>query len=286
MPYYLAFHPTTNTHIADVWDIDGKIAKCVSSKQQDHHVQRPWPDLVVDHLPGFSYVQLKLMPGEYHPRIARPSNGNLNKRFNPETPSLRDLIEVSNGQLVALKEQLERICRVVHPTSGTLDAFGHEIRNLLILAATEVETHWKGVLIANDAKAENTRDYVKLSAALKLPAYKITFPHYPWMDKDPIQPFANWKPSDSPTKDLGWYDSYNAVKHDREKNFSRATLRNAFHAVCANFVMLCAQFGMPTYWCRGELCSFFHLSEQPQFDPSEAYCNLPDQPWKAVSYTF
>jgi hypothetical protein len=206
--------------------------------------------------------------------------------FNPDTESLRAAIELSNGQLIALTNQLERICRVVHPDdAGTLDVYGHEIRNLLILAATEVETHWKGILTANGARANNTLDYVKLSAPLQLPAYEVALPYYPWLA--PVRPFANWQPSSTPSRDLPWYDSYNAVKHDRELNFPRATLRNAFHAICGNYVMLCAQFGMPNYWRRRrELHSFFQIRLAPQWDPSDTYTREQGQSWTPVNYPF
>jgi hypothetical protein len=73
-------------------------------------------------------------------------------------------IASARGQLVSLKRKLETICQTVQPSEKTLDlVYGHEIRNLLILAATEVETHWRGILIANGVSTpRNTNEYVKL----------------------------------------------------------------------------------------------------------------------------
>ena len=42
-------------------------------------------------------------------------------------------------------------------------------------------------------------------------------------DMGELAPFALWEEA-RPTGSLAWYDAYNAVKHDRERNFSRATL--------------------------------------------------------------
>ena len=90
--------------------------------------------------------------------------------------------------------------------------------NVLLLAATEVEAHWKGILKANRAKCDSTKDYVKLLPAMKLDEYAIGVPFYPWLN--PIRPFLGWT-TDGSTKSLSWYDAYNAVKHDREAAFTQ-----------------------------------------------------------------
>ncbi|WP_440131086.1 hypothetical protein, partial [Klebsiella pneumoniae] len=84
-------------------------------------------------------------------------------------------------------------------------------RNVLIIAATEVEAQWKGVLKANGKNGKNTSNYVLLADALKLREFSIRLPFYPWLD--PIRPFDSWYHSETPTKKLPWYDDYQAVKH-------------------------------------------------------------------------
>ena len=97
----------------------------------------------------------------------------------------------------------------------------------------EVESHWRGVLVANGVKGHGANEdrftahqYVNLKAAMRLDEYGVEFPSYPWLP--PISPFAGWGSSDKPTQDLAWYDAYNAVKHNREAEFERATLGHAF----------------------------------------------------------
>jgi hypothetical protein len=169
---------------------------------------------------------------------------------------------MGRGQLAALVDQLERIFRVVHPTPANFQVFGHEIRNLLILASTEVEAHSKGILKANGAESTSTNDYVKLLSAMKLDEYAIFLSLSPWLE--PIKPFGGWDCS-SPTKSLPWYDAYNAVKHDRESSFERATLINAIQAVCAIAVLLVAQFGKRGLW------GYLELREVPKWSGSEIY---------------
>lgn len=221
---------------------------------------------------GWEFFRLFLRPGQYFPRIARPADHKVTKSpgFNPRTSSAWGSIQMNNGQLVALVDQLERIFRVVHPDpNSTMDVFGHEIRNLLILAATEVEANWRAVLLANGCVGHSTKDYVRLLAPMKLDEYELSLQFYPWVG--PVRPFAGWSAL-SPSQSLTWYHAYNLVKHDREGRFSSATLRSALNALCGCFVMMCAQFGQPKYWARGEIQTFFNLSKVPNWSPSEFYC--------------
>ena len=116
---------------------------------------------------------------------------------------------------------------------------------MLIFACTEVESHWRGVLVANGVTRDrfSTNEYVKLSAAMRLDVYAVSFPSYPWLK--PVSPFLGWGTSGKPTEELAWYDAYNAVKHNRENDFVRSTLENAFGAVIACAIIIMVQFGRP-----------------------------------------
>lgn len=270
--YFLGLHPSEEVHRATIWKFSEGVSRRVDAEEQHRILSGEPPDVEVEGLPGWTFSRLSLDPGRYFPRIARPSNHSLNKSpgFNPNTIRERPSIETSNGQLIALKEQIERIFRVVQPHPDTMGVFGHDIRNLLILASTEVEAHWKSVLLANGSEGRTTNDYVKLAAPMKLNEYAVSLPFYPWLE--PVRPFLNWNINGSPTRDLSWYDAYNHVKHDREVNFTKATITNALNALCGCFVMMCAQFGELNYWARPELRSFFHLSQSPIWNPSDVYC--------------
>ncbi len=186
---------------------------------------------------------------------------------------------------MALRYQLENILRTVHPVADNFGAYGHDIRNLLILASTEVEAHWKGVLAANGVNGRNTNHYVKLAEPLKLREYAIRLPFYPWLEA--VKPFDGWGPNCNPSKDLRWYDAYNAVKHDRENQFKQATLTNALQAVCGCAVMLFAQFGTSGFHYRAEVNSFFELAEVPVWHPSETYIlEREGMPYRPVVYQF
>jgi hypothetical protein len=193
---------------------------------------------------GTTFHELSLGPGEYYRRMARPSSTRQGSPVdNPDKSDVvRQALAEGMGQLRALIEQLEHICRIVHPIEENLKAFGHEIRNVLI-ACTEAEAQWKNILKANGVKEEDrtkTNHYVKLLKPMKLNEYEVELTHYPWLD--PVKPFKDWC-ARCPSQSLEWWEAYNLVKRNREERFREATLKRAIDAVSGCFVMLCAQYG-------------------------------------------
>ncbi len=238
------------------------------------------------------FHKINLRPGEYYPRMARPIDQHPNDTPGWSPGALRETstVAVARGQLIALTRQLDRICQTVQPLPQNFSVFGHDIRNLLILACTEVEAHWRGVLAANGVTKDrfNTQDYVLLRRAMKLDEYSVVFPDYPWLEA--ISPFSGWGSSGRPTQELKWYASYNAVKHDREAEFENATLFHVFEAVSACAVMMVAQFGLPDgLGQRSELRASYRFSALPNWPPSEVYVYpYGDQAsdWTPVSFDF
>lgn len=216
-----------------------------------------------------------LTTGQYYPRIAR---GNSLFHWTPH----RNAIVSAQQQYNLLCSQLESVLANIEPEAGNATAYGHTSRNLLILASTEFEAQCTGILQANHAspigRHFNTNDYVKLATAMRLDKYEIAlsmFPDYPI-----IKPFDGWNPS-QPTQSLTWYDAYNKTKHDREANFSLATLENAITSVSACFAMLVGQmYGVST--AMGDLGRIFTLRCGPQWAKHEQ----DDGAITAVDYPF
>lgn len=292
MEYYLQIFRDRDPQAAPVWEIEDKAAQRIDIISSDPpfrtESEKDVLALLKEQFPASSFHKLRLRPGEYFPCMARPTTANPTESLgtNPENnDKTRRTRANSVMQLHALIGQLEKICRVVHPEGTNLKAFGHEIRNVLILLCTEVEAHWKCVLGANGAKGESTKEYVKLSGPLKLPEYRIDFPYYPWLQ--PIRPFENWRSSSSPSKSLPWYSAYNHVKHDREASFSEATLERAFQALAGCFVMLCAQYGWD-FARKGAAADreFLRLLDAPTWSPSDVYVHPHGTTWKPKHYQF
>jgi hypothetical protein len=190
------------------------------------------------------------------------------------------------SQTTLLARRLAETFQTVHPAQDNMRTYGNDIRNLLILAAMEVEAQWKGILRANGVTGEKTTDYVALLSVMKLDAYHVSLAEFPWIG--PIAPFEKWDVS-APTKSLDWYNAYNATKHDREASFGEATLERAVAAVCANIVLLAAQYGIPYgLGQRTRLAEEFRIKEAPDWKPRAVYIHPyeSNEGWKPRQYPF
>ncbi|MFL5330473.1 MAG: hypothetical protein ACJ8C4_16340 [Gemmataceae bacterium] len=231
-----------------------------------------------------------LNAGEYYPRMWRGDRKRIEAGdIVPEisqTPFF-DSFMFSVEQVESLFETLDSIFRVAHPMTANLGTCGGAIRDIIILASTEVESQWKSVLTANRFFTADgrytTAHYVRLLPALKLDEYSICLIRYPSLPE--FSPFKGWDVA-APTQTLPWYDAYNAVKHDREGNFWRASLEAAVHSVAACVVMLAAQFGQETLSGYG-LRNIFQFTKTASYDPRDFYYGpIPETKWKTVEYPF
>lgn len=175
------------------------------------------------------------------------------------------------NQLSILINELNDIFNTIHPDSKNLPAYGHKIRNLIILACTEVEAQLKGIYSEN---SENTTDnlstkhYYKLKEPLKLGDYSIQLAYYPWLNE--FSPFLNWN-EHAPTKSLEWYDNYNTIKHDRENSLALGTLKSAIEAVCAVAILIVAQYGDNLVYWKEKIGGFFQFGKIPKWEYKDYY---------------
>lgn len=240
--------------------------------------------------------RMTLSPGTFYARMARPefNEWNLSPGRLPTDLYRNYDLTATLLQLRSLIARLESVLTVVHPSSDNLDVFGIEIRNLLILSATEVEAQWRGVLVANHYGGSqktrfSTNDYVKLAAAMRLPEYAFRFRLFPFVEE--VAPFANWCASGSPTKDIAWYDAYNKVKHDRSGSFHEAKLTHAMFAIVACWTMVAAQFGFRGMRELSDLDNYFEMTRVPRWRFSEVYSSrfsdeLPPTSNGEIDYPF
>ncbi len=276
------FFGTTGELGAQVWHFDGSNAVRVGIPSPD---QRSSTTLerneslrqALCRVPMFEQKQfvlhkMRLPPGAYYPRMARPNDqhplespGSL-----PEFWKAPDLMASTLNQVRSLVGMLDTIFQAIHPVQANMACYGNSIRNLLILACTECEAQWRGILAANGTAPvrPSTQDYVKLAPAMRLSEYAVKLQHYPWLDS--VSPFALWDAT-APTKSITWYDDYNAAKHDRETEFARATVDAAIHAVSAIWIMVAAQFGSHGMREFDDLNRYFHFEKVPLWRYSEVY---------------
>ena len=240
-------------------------------------------------------------PGHYLPRMARPQLINnsyiggvpkgplyiYGENMATTLPHDESSLANSLNQLSIMIEELKDIMRFIQPDKSNLNCYGHHTRNVLLLASMEFENECKGVLRAHNYSVSNnyysTNDFVKLREPLQLSEYTIRLSYYPSLD--PISSFTGWN-STAPTQSLTWYESYNAAKHDREINFSKANLLSAINAVCSVAIMLAAQYQTIEIW-RDQIGEFFLFQSHPEWSCWQNYLlPAPGNSWQAVQYTF
>lgn len=161
------------------------------------------------------------------------------KALNTTEPERR----LSEQALRVLLEKLDDLLLYVEPDTVSLGTYSHKIRELLILACTEVENFWSYFMVlsatAPSGRNYTTQDYIKLKDKLFLQEFQFTLRSY--VSLPVIRPFLNWNTA-SPTASLIWYDAYNKTKHDRANHFSAATLSNALSAVIAALILYIVRF--------------------------------------------
>ncbi|MEO1027729.1 MAG: hypothetical protein AAFX02_01610 [Pseudomonadota bacterium] len=219
-----------------------------------------------------SLEELELPPGSYYPRMARPFAIDPNSVFAfPQEGLYREQVASSIGQILSLLSQISDLCRVIEPVPENLGAYGHAIRECILIASMEVESHCKAVLRANGFEKSklSTRDYHLVSTPMKLREYGLRFNRYPMLGS--LAPFAGWE-AEKPTQSLKFYNAYNLIKHDRENCFQEATLENAFEAVAACVILVVAQFGMvETFRMNRGLVDAVSFKNRPKWTTAQCY---------------
>ncbi|OQV40445.1 hypothetical protein BZ160_14260 [Pantoea vagans] len=169
-------------------------------------------------------------------------------------------------------QELTEIFRTVEPEQGNFSAYGNRIRELLIIACTEVEYLWKALLKANGVTAQSrnytTTDYIWCLPLLKLNDYEVSLPFYPGLGN--FKPFMSWNKT-SPTQSLSWYNAYNSVKHDRGSTKNLATLEELINSIAAIHILLESQYGKELFDFRMQhtFRTLFYTEKRPIWGDSE-----------------
>ena len=186
-------------------------------------------------------------------------------------------------QLEIILDDIAEVFKVVAPHYQQRYVYGHAIRNIIILACTELDARMQDILANNGVcpkgKYFEMKDYFKLKDPLKLDEYELSF--YRYGDLRTFSPFSAWEND----KQLDWYKAYNHIKHNREKNFSEANLLNAINAIMAYAIILIAQYGYRNDLWRETVGKIIHIEKEPEWDLEDFYIKSPDGQ-RAVPYLF
>lgn len=144
-----------------------------------------------------------------------------------------------------IQKDFIELCEYIEPDAANFQAYSFRIQSLLIRTCIEIEANFKAILRENgyspagSYKNWNVRDYWKVEKSHLLSKYQVRIPT--WRDTDyAFTPFEAW--SNEEFCALWWYQSYNAVKHDRNENFAQASFKALCYSICGLFALLAAQF--------------------------------------------
>lgn len=192
--------------------------------------------------------------------------------------NLKDLIDETNAYN-NICDSLVEIFSTIYPSKENNNSYGYKIRELLIIACTEVEYLLKMYLLSNGHKSSSLtmKDYFKANKHLRLNEYEIKFNRY--IDYPTMSPFLGWgtyKEGDNNFKAsqvLSWYNSYNLTKHNRGDAFLNGNIESLINAVGAIHVLLEAQYGKTVFDRQvSPEKSIFWTCKYPDFDLSEVAC--------------
>lgn len=248
------------------------------------------------------FIKLNLNCGTVYKGIYRPLlNENIVKHYNdlindlPKQDAYVDLPimdrrEYSNrlNQLELLLDDLSEVFKVVAPYKENLSCFGNKIRNIIILACTEIDSMMKGILEKSNIKPRlsfyTTKDYIKLNIPLQLNEYTLSF--FRFEELGDFKPFLKWD-SKNPTSSLLWYHDYNNIKHDRESNFRKASLENAIDSTMALAAIMISQFGYRNELWREKVGKIIKIKTEPQWNIRELYIPRRDgEEFTFIDYPF
>lgn len=200
---------------------------------------------------------------------------------------IEDVLEYSNRlrQLEIVLDDLDSVFKTIAPCRANKKAYGHALRNIILISCTEIDMMMKHIMERNHYKQNkdhySTKDYIKLLNALRLNQYQVGFKRF---NSSIYSPYWRWNNS-ATTKSLWWYDAYNEVKHDREMNFKRANLGNAINSVMAFAVLLIAQYGYRNELWSEHVGKVIHVIKEPQWELNDFYIDCSNG-CEHISYPF
>ena len=176
-----------------------------------------------------------------------------------------------------LERDLVHLFDYVEPTDSNLPAFSIRMYELLLRACTEVEANCKAILAANKYQITNDwrmSDYRRINQSSRLSDYEVRI--IVWRQPPRvIRPFVDWANKKSPS----WYCAYNAVKHDRHREFEQANLENTIGAIAALRAILFSQFYVYAFRARDSIGIYTHDDDQWLSHEDSVFAVRPPQTW-------
>jgi hypothetical protein len=215
-------------------------------------------------------------------RICRPfTAGHYMRDWNDtylRDPRYADDIIQSTRAYRLLESDFIDVLSYIEPSDTNLDSYSHRLYELLLRACTEFEANAKAILKANGYN-RSTRwtisDYANIERACRLSEFATEFPIWTGTEGR-RKPFAAW--ASASRSSPAWYQAYNEVKHDRSRNFPKASLRNVVDAVSAVLIILFAQFNVVAFNPYGTM-QFYNENPSGALSHPECFLRIKLPTW-------
>lgn len=137
--------------------------------------------------------------------------------------------------LLAIERDLEQISRFVEFDEKNFDCFSIEIARLLLASSAEVDVVCKQICknINPRSKADNINKYradIK-TAFPDIPQIEVILPRFGLT----LTPWDEWIKLDGIPL---WWTAYNKIKHSRDSEYHKASLKNVLNSVAGLFIMV------------------------------------------------
>lgn len=144
-------------------------------------------------------------------------------------------VEPHWNYLLAIEGDLKELSRYVEFDEKNFGCFSIEIARILLACGAEVDVVCKQVCkaISQNSKARDIHTYrVELNQRYpNIPNFQVLMPRFGLT----LVPWDEWSKAHGVPD---WWTAYNKVKHERDSEYQRASLKNALNAVGGLFVIL------------------------------------------------
>lgn len=133
---------------------------------------------------------------------------------------------------LSLEEDFLHISRYIQFHKDNNETYSIEFARLILAACSEVDVVAKAITKNMGSSTANIHEHM----SVLLPAYPGIPQHKIFMDRFGMEvtPWENWGQGKAPD----WWNSHNAIKHDRGNHFKEANLRTTFRSIAGLFTLL------------------------------------------------
>jgi hypothetical protein len=197
---------------------------------------------------------------------------------NPRASDENEAAKSYRREHYTIAGDIEHCFNVVSPATKNYEVFGTQFEKIIYFACVGIESLFNKILSDNGLKKRaNMNDFVRLNPLLRIDEYALSLLHYPWRPK--LEPFAGWD-LNCPSESLHWFDAYNCLKHDKQNNVEKATMRNALNAAAGYYTLTYAVFGDQMFSGYIGERFFFQFASHPSWTVEERYFPLSNETWR------